>query len=133
VRNYLNKTDAITDLHKQGFTDDFQMIGNDLLWVQENLLVRMGEFAIAESYKAEGSIVFGIIALHHNIKGILLKRLGNPNEIAPVLVKKLNEINLLKHYVRHTEDLQQRINEHNSGIGGDFTSITGSAPQFLSS
>jgi hypothetical protein len=74
MKTYSNKIDAISDLHRQGFTDDFQLAGNDLLWVQENLLIRVGEFAIAEYYKIEESIVIGIVALHHNIKGILLGR-----------------------------------------------------------
>jgi len=37
-------------------------------------------------------MVFGIVAIHYNIKGILLKRLESSNKIAPVLIKKLNEL-----------------------------------------
>ena len=94
MKSYLNKTDVIIDLHKQGFTDDFQLVGNDLLWIQENIFIRVGEFAIAEYHKIEESMVFAIVALHYNIKGILLSRIKtNSNATAPVLIKKLNELN----------------------------------------
>ncbi|HEU5168257.1 MAG TPA: hypothetical protein VFU29_22080 [Chitinophagaceae bacterium] len=96
MKIYSNKTDVICDLHKQGFTDDFQLVGNDLLWIQENVFIRVGEFAITEYYKIGESIVFGIVALHHNIKGILLSPFKkNSNTMAPVLIKKLNELNIV--------------------------------------
>jgi hypothetical protein len=94
MKSYLNKTDVIVNLHSQGFTDDFKLAGNDLLWIQENIFIRVGEFAIVEYYKIEELIVFGIVALHHNIKGILLSRIkSDSNNMAPVLIKKLNELN----------------------------------------
>ena len=97
MKIYSNKTEAIIDLHKQGFTDDFQLVGNDLFWIQENVFIRVGEFAITEYYKIEESIILGIVALHHNIKGILLSRTkGKSNPIAPVLLKKLNELNVIE-------------------------------------
>ena len=74
-----NGPDAIYSLHRKGFSNDFHLFGNDLLWVQENISIRAGEYAILESYKASGSKygksiinVFGIIALYHNVKGILI-------------------------------------------------------------
>jgi|SRR4030095_7066396 len=95
MNTYSNSTDAIFDLHKQGFTNDFQLAGNDLLWIQENLFIRLGEFVIVEYYRIEESIVFGIIAFHHNIKGILLsKSRRNSKFISPVLTKKLNELKI---------------------------------------
>jgi len=97
MKIYSNTADVIYDLHKQGFTNDFCIVGNDLLWIQENLFIRMGEFVIVEYHRIEESIVFGIIALHHNIKGILLNRpKSNSKNISPVLVKKLNELNNLQ-------------------------------------
>jgi hypothetical protein len=102
MKAYSNKTDAIYDLHKQGFTTDFHIAGNDLLCIQENLFIRMGEFVIVEYYKIEESLVFGIIALHHNIKGILLSKSKNYSKnISPVLVKKLNELGTVeKHWTK---------------------------------
>jgi len=101
MKLYSNANDAITDLHMQGFTNDFHLSGNDLLWVQEGLLVRAGEFAIVRCYKIEEAknrmnklVVFGVIALYHNIKGILLNHFRDYSETTPpILVKKLNELN----------------------------------------
>ena len=79
MKIYSNGPDAIYDLHRKGFSNDFQLFGNDLLLVQENVSIRAGEFAILEYHKISGSkydknefIVFGIIALYHNEKGILI-------------------------------------------------------------
>jgi hypothetical protein len=44
MKTYLNGPDAISDLHKKGFENDFQLSGNDLFWVQENLFIRAGVF-----------------------------------------------------------------------------------------
>jgi len=69
--------------------------GNDLLCMQENVVIRMGDFAIVEHHRIRGSIVFGIIASHHNIKGILLKRTKSySRKMPPVLFKKLKELNM---------------------------------------
>ena len=100
MKTYLNGPDAISDLHKKGFANDFHLSGNDLFWVQENLFVRAGEFSILEYYKIPGSktkmnelVVFGIIAPWHNIKGILIHHYKSyTNSTPPVLGKKLNEL-----------------------------------------
>ena len=102
MKIYSNRTDAINDLHKQGFTNDFQLVGNDLLWVQGKLFIRAGEFSILEYFKISNSkndmngfVVFGIVALYHNIKGILLDHYKSyANVTPPVLVKKLNELRI---------------------------------------
>ena len=95
MKVYSNKIDAVVDLHKRGFTNDFQLFGNDLLWVQEGL-VRVGEFAIVRYQKIDDLIVCGIIALHYNIKGILLSHCKHFSAVSPVLIKKLNELNALE-------------------------------------
>jgi len=102
MKIYSNGPDAIYDLHKKGFSNDFQIFGNDLLWVQENVSIRAGEFAILEYHKISGSnsdknelTVFGIIAFYHNIKGILIRHNKNDaGHTPPVLVKKLSELNI---------------------------------------
>ena len=99
---YPNRTDVISDLHERGFTNDFQLIGNDLLWVQEKLFIRAGEFSILEYFKISDSsnkqdeiIIFGIIALYHNIKGILLDHYKSYSDVTPpVIVKKLKELGI---------------------------------------
>jgi hypothetical protein len=100
MKMYSNITDAISDLHNNGFTDDFHLSGNDLFWVQEKLLIRAGEFAILEWYNItktksnmDDLVVFGIIAPYHNLKGVLIgHEKSNTNSKPPVIVKKLNEL-----------------------------------------
>ena len=102
MKTYSNCSDAISDLHRQGFTNDFHLSGNDLLWVQEKLFIRAGEFSILEYLKIKEPknnlnevVVFGIVAPYHNIKGILLSHYkNNTNVTPPVIVKKLNELSI---------------------------------------
>jgi hypothetical protein len=35
MKVYLNKIEAIIGLHERGFTEDFELFGTDLLWVQK--------------------------------------------------------------------------------------------------
>jgi hypothetical protein len=51
MKVYLNGPDTVKKLHERGFTDDFHLTGNDLLWVQEKCLIRVGEFVILEYHK----------------------------------------------------------------------------------
>jgi hypothetical protein len=99
MKNYLSRTDIISDLHRKGFTNDFQLFGNDLLWVQGKFFIRAGEFSILEYFKVNDAknsmnelVVFGIIAPGHNIKGILLNHYKSyTDDTPPVLIKKLKE------------------------------------------
>jgi hypothetical protein len=75
----LKSADAVSELHKRGFTDDFQLLGNVLLWVQGKVLIKSGEFAILECHtvcgtkkRRKGFNVYGIVAPFHNSKGILI-------------------------------------------------------------
>lgn len=100
MKIYLNGTDVVSDLHKNGFTNDFHLIGNELLWVQENIFIRAEEFAILEYHTItelketmDELVVFGIVIPHHNIKGILVNHYKSYTGITPpVLARKLNEL-----------------------------------------
>jgi hypothetical protein len=99
MKIYLTELDAIYELHKIGYTHDFQMSGNDLLWIQEKILVRAGDFVINEyhefidhSRKGAGIIVFGVVALYHNVKGILIRHYTtNTLKTPPVILKKIRD------------------------------------------
>src|SRR5689334_8914252 len=101
MKIYSNSTDVIYDLHKEGFTNDFILFGNDLRLVEENRNIKLGEFAIVKYHKIRESrngfqtcIVLGIVALYHNLKGIFLVRIKHyANDLPPVLIKKLQELN----------------------------------------
>ena len=70
--------------------------------MQEKLFIRAGEFSILEYFKINESsnkqdeiIIFGIIALYHNIKGILLDHYKRYSDVTPpVIVKKLKELGI---------------------------------------
>ena len=102
MNTYLNGPDAISALHSKGFTNDFQLFGNDLLWVQEHAFIRAGEFAILEYHtindpkdRMNQIVVFVIVAPYHNIKGILLNHYKSYTSITPpILVKKLKELSV---------------------------------------
>jgi len=98
---YVSKNEAIEDLHRRGFNNDFQLFGNDLLWVQEKIFIRMADFEIAEYHHLllpqstrTDSIVFGVISNHHHVKGILLNDYSAYILKTPsVIEKKINELN----------------------------------------
>ena len=102
MKIYTNSVDAIIDLHNKGFVNDFQLYGNDLLWSQEGIFIRAGEFTILEYHRIKSArpvvgeeVVFGIIATNHNIKGILLNHYKTYSATTPpVLIKKINEMNV---------------------------------------
>jgi hypothetical protein len=97
---YLTEQDAVCELHAKGFTHDFQIAGNDLLWVQEQVFVRAGDFAIKEchqfsdrSQRGAGIIVFGVVAIYHNVKGILIRHYSNNSlKTPPAILKKLKDL-----------------------------------------
>ena len=100
MKTYSNSFDAITDLHNEGFANDFQLFGNDLLWLREKRVIQVGEFAILEYHKIDEAvgefdkcIIVGIFALQYNIKGILLRRFKTfSQDLPPVLIKKIKEL-----------------------------------------
>ena len=81
------KQEIIIDLHERGYSHDFQLLGNDLLWIQEKILLHPEEFSINEyhqirnRYSGEtGLIIFGVIVFSHSVKGILIKHIPKNNE-----------------------------------------------------
>ena len=99
---YFSKQDAIAGMQQRGFTNDFQLFGDNLLWVQEKMFIRMGDFTIVEYHrffdrqtKSGEAIIFGVVSYHHHVKGILLNDYASyTTRTPPVIVKKLGELNL---------------------------------------
>ena len=42
----LNTCDLISKLHQNGFTDDFVIHGNDILWVQKKIYLNPDKFTL---------------------------------------------------------------------------------------
>jgi hypothetical protein len=76
MKRFRNGSEAVSNLHNNGFTDDFQSFGNGIMWVQEQLFIGVGEFTILVHHRiVEPKVefdVFGILAPFHNTKGILI-------------------------------------------------------------
>ena len=100
MKIYLSVENAITSMHERGYINDFQLSGNDLLWVQGKIFIRTTDFSIVEYHrftntKKNGAdqILFGIVALNNSTRGILLNHYSHYTLITPpVIVKKLNEM-----------------------------------------
>lgn len=99
---YLNEEDAISDLRQNGYSNDFQLFGNDLLWAQRQVFIRAANFSIMECHRffsqeehGKEIIVFGIIVPKYNVKGVLLNDYSSYTRSTPsVIVKKLEEMYL---------------------------------------
>ena len=97
---FLSPQEVITNLKERGYCNEFQLFGNDLLWVREETFVRMGAFSITECHKfydqvrpQTTKIILGVKALHHNLTGILLIGYNHPIlKPPPIITRKLNEL-----------------------------------------
>jgi hypothetical protein len=97
--NYSNYHQAIIDLHDRGFSEDFVLFGNDLLWIQEKTFVSDEDFSIQECYhfdfpekNIDDLVIFGIITVCRNIKGILMNHYTYSSAIPAVIIHKLKKM-----------------------------------------
>ena len=86
MKKYLTQTEAVIDMHKNGFTNDFKLLGKDLLWIQGKTLINSNEFSVLEFHHVinpvpggDDILLFGILATAYNEKGILLSYLPIPD------------------------------------------------------
>jgi len=91
--------DTIIDLHQRGYCEDFVLFGDDLLWVQDKSFIRGNNFSITECHrfahpygKNEDLVIFGILVLCQNIKGILMNHYSYQSGIPEVITKKLSDM-----------------------------------------
>ena len=74
---YLDKAAVIIDLHERGFTEDFQIAGGLILWIQRKLFLKPKDFSLVEAHSFIGSdgneqLVLGMNLLSHFANGILI-------------------------------------------------------------
>jgi hypothetical protein len=77
MKAYTTKWAAIIGLHERGFTEDFKLSGNSVLWVQQGVRLLPKEITLVEFYgfsSATGNrmLIVAVIANHLGIKGILI-------------------------------------------------------------
>jgi hypothetical protein len=98
MKIYLSARSVVDDLHQRGFTDDFELKKNSLLWVQKRIILEPDQFLIIECHRfldAQGNklIISGIFSIHYNVKGILINRYNNfRNNCPPVIEKKIKNL-----------------------------------------
>ena len=110
MKKYLTEFEAIIDLHERGYCQDFQLYGNDLLWLQRKIFVCAGEFSIPEYYrfinqykKKSEMIVLGVIAIYYNVKGILINHYYSEDIKSPSLNTEKNWKLLLQPAANYTD------------------------------
>lgn len=92
MKIYLTAGDIISDMHLRGFTDDFELIENRLLWVQTRVFLEHDEFAIVECHcflHASGTqmIISGVVSLNEMGKGILINHCSESLCIHPAIIE----------------------------------------------
>jgi len=50
MEKYITQAEAIIDMNERGYTSDFQLVDNDLFWVQGKYFMRAGDFSVTEYY-----------------------------------------------------------------------------------
>ena len=91
MEGYLNKAAAIIDLHERGFSEDFKIVGDKILWIQRKLFFTVKNLSLVEVYRfieRDGSelLILGASLLPHFAPGILMWQFKHPTDGAPALI-----------------------------------------------
>ena len=95
MKPYLTKHDAVVGLHESGFTEDFELFGNDLLWIQGKIFLRPKDFSITEVHyfpelSGKETIIFGVYSHRFSTGGILFNHFKTyTDKLPPVISRKL--------------------------------------------
>ncbi|MDN3656095.1 hypothetical protein QWZ08_10690 [Ferruginibacter paludis] len=98
MKIYLSACKVIDDLHQRGFTDDFEVKEDALLWVQNRIVLDPDQFSIIECHRfldAGGNrlIISGVISVCYEAKGILINRYSIlRNKFPSVIEKKIKKL-----------------------------------------
>jgi len=82
MEKYFGISEAVIDLHERGFTEDFQLFGMHLFWIQRKIFLKQKDFSIAECYifidsLVEETIIYGVIVNCSFAGGILINHYKN--------------------------------------------------------
>lgn len=93
MKAYLSKSEAVIDMHARGYCYDFELFGNNLLWIQEKIFIRENEFSFVECHYLHCEdelqkevILFGVVANNYNVKGILMNHYSSYTDDTPILI-----------------------------------------------
>ena len=90
MEHYATKTEAIIDLQKKGYDQDFTLKSEGIFCIQQNEFIRPEEFEITATYRFEDKrrrydncIIYAIRSVENNLRGILMTSFkGFDNNIA---------------------------------------------------
>ena len=80
-------------LRGKGFTDDFELFGNDLLWIQGKIFLRPTQYRITEAHRflelsGNQKVAFGIYSHQHLCGGILLNHFKDYSDTLPPIINR---------------------------------------------
>ena len=88
MKTYSNSLEAIIDLHEKGFTEDFQHLGKNILWLQQNLLLQPNDYLILESHYVNDQAgkcrkISAVVTNTIYVKGIIISPKIHPCRTKP--------------------------------------------------
>jgi hypothetical protein len=96
MKSYKTLSEAIEDLKKQGYTEDFNLTENALNWKAKQLQIHPEHFVVDETFRFEGmsstddnSILYAISS-DNGVKGLLVDAYGvYSDSLSPAMIQKL--------------------------------------------
>jgi hypothetical protein len=92
MKIYFSKSEAVIDLHERGFTEDFQLLGKSILWIQGQIFIRQKDFSIVECHSfidssGKETIIFGVTANGFFASGILINHYKAYTNKTPAIIQ----------------------------------------------
>lgn len=98
MKVYLSLCEVFVDMRERWYTDDFELNGDRIYWIQKGLALNPDEFLIIECHRFLGKrgdnlTIFGIVSPRFLVKGIILYRYNTPFIKCPsIIFKKVEEL-----------------------------------------
>lgn len=100
MKTYTTLSEAINDLAKRGYTENFNIESDCIVCAENSIRLRPDEFEIDEIYRFQEmsdldneSILYAISSTVHNIRGLLVNAYGTYSDTNTTeLVKKLEHM-----------------------------------------
>ena len=101
MARYLSKAAVIIDLHERGFTEDFNVVGDRILWVQRKFFLKPKDCRLVEAHSFIGSdgseqLILGASFFSHFVDGILIWHFEHASQWRPALIRNKIEELLIK-------------------------------------
>lgn len=97
MKNYNTLSEAITDLQKQGYTEDFNLEESSLTCKAKELNLAIDEFTVEQVHRFEGqtnpddsSVLYAISSPTHKVNGLLVDAYGVYSSLSPEMIQKLS-------------------------------------------